>query len=119
MANEARKIERVKPVVIRNTAKGWEYTLDFDRDAVKFAEGRGFKIQDVDDYSMTKVPEFFWYAFRMHHQRVALNQAEEILREIGGLSKELAERLILLWYQTYDSLGNEETKNPEVTVEIL
>ena len=119
MATKEQEVTRVNPIVIRNKEKGWEYTLEFDRDTVRFAEGRGFKIQDVDDYSMTKVPEFFWYAFRMHHPRVALNQAEEILREIGGISKEVAERLILLWYQTYDSLGNEETKNPNVTVELL
>ena len=118
MENEVSKIERVNPIVIRNSKKGWNYTLEFDRDTVRFAEQRGFKIQDVDDYTMTKVPEFFWYAFRMHHPRIALNQAEEILREIGGLTKEIAERLLLLWYQTYDSLGNEETKNPDVTVEL-
>ena len=119
MANDVQKIERVNPIVIHDNKRKCDYTLEFDRDAVRFAEGRGFKIQDVDDYTMTKVPEFFWYAFRMHHPRIALNQAEEILREIGGLSKEIAERLILLWYQTYDSLGNEETKNPDVTVELL
>ncbi len=67
---------------------------------------------------MTKVPEFFWYAFRMHHKRVALNQAEDILIKIGGMSDALAKRLVALWYQTYDALGNEETKNPNVTVEL-
>lgn len=111
-------MERVKPIIIKDTENKREYTLEFDRDAIRFAESRGFRIQDVDDYSMTKVPEFFWYAFRMHHKSVALNQAEEILRQIGGMSKEVAERLVELWVQTYEALGTEETKNPNVTVEL-
>ena len=111
-------MERVKPIIIKDAANKREYTLEFDRDAVRFAESRGFKLEDVDAYTMTKVPEFFWYAFRMHHKSVALNQAEEILREIGGLNEAIARRLVELWMQTYESLGNEETKNPEVTVEL-
>ena len=43
---------------------------------------------------------------------------EEILREIGGLTEPIAQRLLELWYQTYNALGNEETKNPDVTVEL-
>lgn len=111
-------MERVKPIVIRDTKNNREYTLEFDRDAVRFAESRGFKLEDVDTYSMTKVPEFFWYAFRMHHKSVALNQAEEILKEIGGINEAIAKRLVELWVQTYDALGNEETKNPDLTVEL-
>jgi len=111
-------MERVKPIVIRDTKKQKEYTLEFDRDAIRFAESRGFKLADVDDYSMTKVPEFFWYAFRYHHKSVSLGQAEEILKEIGGLNEAIAKRLVELWIQTYDSLGNEETKNPDMTVEL-
>ena len=111
-------MERVKPIIIRDKKNSREYTLEFDRDSVRFAESRGFKLEDVDTYSMTKVPEFFWYAFRMHHKSVALNQAEEILREIGGINESIAKRLVELWVQTYDSLGNEETKNPDLTVEL-
>ena len=109
---------RVKPIIIKDSEKNKEYTLEFDRDSVRFAESRNFKIEDVDDYSMTKVPEFFWYAFRMHHKSVSLGQAEEILREIGGMNEAVAKRLIELWVQTYESLGNEETKNPNLSVEL-
>ena len=111
-------MERVKPIIIRDKKNNREYTLEFDRDSVRFAESRGFKLEDVDTYSMTKVPEFFWYAFRMHHKSVALNQAEEILKEIGGINEAIAKRLVELWVQTYDALGNEETKNPDLTVEL-
>jgi len=111
-------MDKAKPIIIKDAKNKREYTLEFDRDAVRFAENRGFRLEDVDNFSMTKVPEFFWYAFRMHHPSVALNQAEEILREIGGMTKPIAERLVSLWIQTYDSLGTEETKNPDMTVEL-
>ena len=111
-------MERVKPIVIKDSENKREYTLEFDRDTVRFAEGRGFKLQDVDDFTMTKLPEFFWYAFRMHHKSVSLAQAEEILRQIGGMNEQIAKRLLDLWAQTYDSLGSEETKNPNMEVEL-
>lgn len=111
-------MERVKPIVIKDKENKREYTLEFNRDSVRFAENRGFKLEDVDQYTMTKVPEFFWYAFRMHHMNVSLSQAEEILKQIGGLTTPIAQRLVQLWVQTYESLGNEETKNPNMAVEL-
>lgn len=111
-------MERPNPIVIKDADKKCEYTLEFDRDSVRFAEGRGFKLEQVDDFPMTKVAEFFWYAFRMHHKSIAMNQAEEILRQIGGMSEAIAKRLIDLWVYTYNTLGSEETKNPNVTVEL-
>ena len=111
-------MEKVRPIIIRDSKNNHEYTLEYDRDSIRFAESRGFKIEDIDSYAMTKVPEFFWYAFRMHHKSVALNQAEEILRQIGGMDEAIAKRLVALWMQTYDSLGSEETKNPDLSVEL-
>lgn len=111
-------MERVNPIIIRDTENKREYTLEFDRDSIRFAEGRGFKLEQVDDFPMTKIPEFFWYAFRMHHKNVALNQAEDLLKQIGGMNEKIAKRLIDLWVQTYSTLGNEEEKNPNMTVEL-
>lgn len=111
-------MEKPNPIVIRDTENKREYTLEFDRDSVRFAEGRGFKLEQVDEFPMTKVPEFFWYAFRMHHKSVALNQAEDLLRQIGGMNEKIAKRLIELWAYTYNSLGTEDEKNPNMTVEL-
>lgn len=111
-------MEKVNPIIIKDADNKREYTLEFDRDSVRFAENRGFKLEQVDDYPMTKVPEFFWYAFRMHHKNVAMNQAEEILKQIGGMNEKIAKRLIELWVQTYSTLGNEDEKNPNMTVEL-
>ena len=110
--------EKVKPIILHDTEKNREYTLEFNRDAVKFAEGRGFKITDVDDYQMTKVPEFFWYAFRMHHPSVSLQQAEDILYRMGGMTEALGQRLGELWAAPFKALSNGDEKNVTVTVEL-
>ena len=114
------EIEKVKPVILHDTDKNHDYTLEFSRESIKFAEGRGFKIQDVDDYQMSKVPEFFWYAFRMHHPSVSLAQAEDILYRMGGMSEALGQRLGELWAAPYKALSAEsgEEKNVTVTVEL-
>ena len=114
------EIEKVKPVILHDSEKNHDYTLEFSRESIKFAEGRGFKIQDVDDYQMSKVPEFFWYSFRMHHPSVSLAQAEDILYRMGGMSEALGQRLGELWAAPYKALSAEsgEEKNVTVTVEL-
>ena len=113
--------ERPNPVIIHDTENGKDYTLEFDRDAIKFAESRKFRIEDVDDYPMTKVPEFFWYAFRMHHPSVSLAQAEKLLDRLGGMNEALSVRLGELWVVPYKAMApkeEEERKNLGVTVDL-
>lgn len=112
--------EVVKPVILRDNEHNREYTLEFNRDTVKFAEQRGFTLADVDRFPMSKTPEFFWYAFRMHHPSVSLNQAEKLLDRMGGISTELGRRLGELWAVPYESLSPSEgdEKNASVTVEL-
>ena len=113
------KNETVKPVVIHDVENSRDYTLEFNRDTIKFAEGRGFKLADVDDFPMSKLPEFFWYAFRMHHPSVSMNQAESILDRMGGMSEALGKRLGELWVVPFNALNPEgEEKNASVTVEL-
>lgn len=111
-------MDRAKPIVIHDTENKRDYTLEFSRDAVRFAEGRGFIIDDLDKFPMMKTPEFFWYAFRTHHPSVSLNQADKILEQIGGMTPEIAKRLGELWADTFRSLNDEERKNPNMTVEL-
>ena len=111
--------ENVKPVIIHDNENDRDYTLEFSRDTIKFAEGRGFKLQDVDDFPMSKIPEFFWYAFRMHHPSVSLNQAEKLLERMGGLNEALARRLGELWAVPFSTLNpNGDEKNLTVTVDL-
>lgn len=112
--------ERVKPIVIHDNEHNKEYTLEFNRETIKFAEQRGFMLADVDRFPMTKVPEFFWYAFRMHHPSVSLRQAEQILERMGGLSEAVGARLGELWAIPYESLNPDtgDEKNVSVTVDL-
>lgn len=118
MANERK--EQVKPIIVKDNENNKEYTLEFNRDSIKFAEQRGFVLADVDRFPMTKLPEFFWYAFRMHHQYISLNQAEKILERMGGMSDAVARRLGELWAIPYEALNptDGDEKNVSVTVEL-
>lgn len=114
-------VNKIKPITLRDTETGETYTLEFNRETIKFAEARGFDIEDVDKFTALKLPELFWYAFRMHHQRVSLEQAERILYEdLGGLTKEVTKRLIDLWFVPQQALVQDEenAKNARMTVEL-
>ena len=111
--------ERVKPIVLHFN-NGDEYTLEFDRDTIRFAEGRVFDVEDVGKHPMTKLPELFWYAFRMHHKNVSREKADRILfDDLGGMPDGMAERLGELYAAPHKALHNDSNKpkNPNLTVE--
>lgn len=113
--------ERIKPM--RITVSGETYELDFSRESVAFAEQRQFSTDDVPKYPVTMIPEFFYYAFRKNHRRLARTQTDAILDKIGGLTPEMLKRLLLLYNQAAMSnniMQDEEDlgKNSEVTVEM-
>ena len=54
----------VKPMIITDTESGEKYTLEFDKESIKFAERNGFNIDDLARFPVTKIEELFWYAFR-------------------------------------------------------
>ena len=112
--------ERVKPIIIHDVDNGIDYTLEFNRETIKFAESRGFSMADVDRYPMTKLPELFWYAFRMHHMNVSRQKTDKIFFEdLGGLSEEVGTRLGELYAVPYNALNGKGTgKNSKVTVEL-
>jgi len=118
MANKEKEI--VKPVTIHDVENDKDYTLEFNRETIKFAEARGFVLEDVDRFPMSKVPEFFWYAFRMHHPSFSLNQAEKMLDRMGGMSEALGRRLGELWAVPFNTLTSDDgdEKNVSVTVEL-
>lgn len=113
--------EQVKPIIIHDSENNIDYTLEFNRESIRFAEARGFDIDDVGKYPLTKIPELFWYAFRMHHKNVSKEKAERILfDDLGGLPEGAAERLGALYAAPFEALSNkdEEGKNRTMTVEM-
>lgn len=114
--------ERVPSIKITDKDTGNVYELDFCRESVKFAEARGFKTDDVSDYPVTKIPEFWFYAFRMHHKNMAKNQTDALLDKMHGITPNVAARLIELYNQaaTSNTIQDDEDleKNATVTVEL-
>lgn len=115
-------IERVPSIRFTDNETNIVYELDFCRESVKFAESKGFKTSEIADYITTKVPEFWYYAFRMHHKNLARSQTDALLEKMGGLSPNVAERLVDLYNQaaTSNIVQDEEdlAKNAKVTVEL-
>lgn len=113
--------EKVKPIIIRDEETGEEYTLEFNRESILFAEGRGFSLDDVSRYPMTKIPEIFWYAFRWHHKSMSKQQTDKIFFEqlggFEGVPDGFATRLGELYNEPFTATVN-VAKNPNVTVEL-
>lgn len=98
------------------------YELDFCRESVVFAENRGFKVEEVLTFPVTRISELFYYSFRKNHPRVARDKTDNLMKKWGGLSESVLERLVLLYNQaamsnTFQSDEDAE-KNGIVTVEM-
>ena len=112
-------ISEVKPIIVTDDETGMEFTLEFTRESVKFAEARGFKINDVADYPMTKIPELWFYAFRAHHKNIARAKTDALLEGLGGIPDGLLERLGELYAAPFSALTDGQIEeNPRVTVKL-
>jgi len=115
--------ERIEPIRITDKDNGETYVLDFSRESVRFVEAQNFKIEETFDFPNTNIPKLFFYAFRMHHKKMAKNQTDALLDKMGGLTGKIAERLVLLYQQATTSnniIQDDEDleKNSHVTVEL-
>lgn len=111
-------MERIEPIRL-NFEDGTEYVLEFSRKTVSDAEKAGFVRTDVTDKLMTRIPELFYFAFKMHHPTIKREATDKILFEdLEGLTDELIERLIDLFNAPYETLINDrgKPKNPKLTV---
>lgn len=115
------KNTEVKPITITDSETGTKYVLEFNRESVMFAERSGFAIEDVDRYPMSKIPEFFYYAFRMHHKNVSREKTDRILFEgLGGMPDGMLRRLGELYGAPFEAFKVDdegEAKNSKMTVE--
>ena len=112
--------ERIKPIIITDNENGDQYTLEFNRESVRFAEARGFNINDVEKLPFTKLPELFFYAFRMHHRNISREKTDRILfDDLKGMPDGMAERLGALYGVPFEALVNtgDDAKNSKMTVQ--
>lgn len=107
------------PIILTDNETGKQYTLEFDKDSVKFAESRGFDISDVPKYPMTKLSELFYYAFRKNHRNVSRERTDKLLEGIGPLPENFLERLLTLYSAPFAAFNGEEDgeQTPFVKVE--
>lgn len=111
--------KRTEPIVFEVNETGEEYTLEFNRESVRYAERNGFKIDELSDLPMNGMIDLFFYSFRMHHPRVDRTKAERILFDIlGGMPEGWAERLGALYAVPFNTLVSTEdiSKNSKVTI---
>lgn len=113
-------MKTVKPIIL-TYEDGTEYTLEFNRESVIYAENHGFDRDDVVQKLMTRIPELFFYAFRMHHPTIKRERTDSILfDDLGGITDKVSERLIELYNAPYETLINDtgKPKNAKMTVRL-
>ena len=120
--SKEKKEERVLPIKITDNQTGAVYELDFNREAISFAEKRKFIPSEVTDFPEEKFPEIFYYSFRMNHKNMSRAQTDNLYSRLGGFSVEFLERLLKLYNQAAMANIVEETedmgKNGNMTVEL-
>lgn len=113
--------EEIRPITITDNESGNAYILEFNAESVKFAESRGFDIDDVPKYPVSKVPELFYYAFRMHHKMLPKDKVDKIYDSILPLPEGMLARMQLLYLAPLKSMftsdGEAERKNTRMTVQ--
>lgn len=95
---------------IELTYNGVDYTLEYNRAAVKVLEANGFKADEILDKPMTNVELMFQGAFIKNHPDVKLTTIEEILKGCADKSQLLA-TLKTMIDETYESLLSEPDKS--------
>lgn len=114
--------EKIPSVLATDNESGVKYELDFSRDSVRFAENRGFELENVAKFPVTGISDLFYYSFRMHHPKMARANTDKLLESWGGLSERLLERLIQLYQQAQTAntiqTNEDEEKNAAVTLEM-
>lgn len=117
--------KKVNPIILTDEETGRKYTLEFNREAVRFAESKGFSFEALEKQPMTMIPMLFWCAFRMHHRTLSKEQTDKILFDVlGGMPAGMLTRLGELYSAPFEALiaeddeGEGRKENPRMTVEI-
>lgn len=116
-------MERIPSVKLTDNNTNTTYELDFNRESVKFAESRGFKIENLSDFPKTALEDLFFFSLRMHQKnRVSREASDKLLESWGGLPESVAKRLAELFVQaqTSNTIQTDEDaeKNGRLTVEL-
>ncbi len=87
-----------------------KYCLEFNRDAIKIMERQGFDLESFTNKPMTMVELAFEGAFLKNHRNINASKVKEIYENLGQ-KRELANELITMISETYNSLFDDENKD--------
>ena len=116
--------ERILPIRFTDKDTGEVYTLDFNRESVKFMANNNFVVgENFVDLIASQGEELWYYAFRANHRRLSRNQTDKLYEKMGGLAPKVIKRLIELYNQALMSNGivqddDDLDANPHVAVEL-
>lgn len=118
--DSSEEIEELRPIVITDNKTGEEYVLEFNAESVKFAENRNFNMDEIVEKPMTKIPELFFYAFRMHHKFLGKDKIDKIYDKLCPLPEGFVARLKDLYYVPITKMFevSSGSKNEEMTVKM-
>lgn len=89
--------------------EGKDYTLEYDRRAVKMMERRGFNIGELESKPVTLLPQLFWGAFQKHHRNISQDTTDQILESLGS-REALYGKLTEMYSEVVLSLFDEASK---------
>ena len=116
--------ERILPIRFTDKDTGEVYTLDFNRESVKFMADNKFVVGDnFVDLIASQGEELWYYSFRANHRRLSRNQTDKLYEKMGGLSPKVIKRLMELYQQALMSNSivqddDDLDANPHVAVEL-
>lgn len=96
---------------------GENYTLEYNRDAIKYMEARGLELDAIQSKPLTMVEILWEGAFLVNHRKEKVDKIQKIYAGIKNKA-ELNKALSDMFYETYailigDSDETDDSKNIE------
>lgn len=93
-----------------------KYCLEYNRDSIKIIEKQGFDINGFMSQPMTSIELAFEGAFIKNHRNIRASKVKEIYDALGQ-KRELANQLLEMISEAYNTLFDDEDKQSGKNVE--
>lgn len=96
--------------------KNKDYTLEYNRDAIKLIEKQGFNAEKFTEQPATMVELAFEGSFIKNHAKTTRAEVEEIYSLFKN-KRELINQLIIMIQETYSTLFDENEEDDSKNIE--
>lgn len=96
--------------------KNKDYTLEYNRDAIKLMERQGFNAEKFTEQPMTMVELAFEGSFIKNHSKTTKAEVEEIYSLFKN-KRELINQLIIMIQETYSTLFDDNEEDDSKNIE--